>query len=130
MSALVIDGGRPLRGAVTVEGNKNAVGIFGYSYLEENADKVQGLNMNGVAPTYDNIASFKYPGARPLYLYVKKAHLDAIPGLKEFLAQWTGMWAKDGPLAKHGLVASPADAMAKANTAATAHTLLDGAELK
>lgn len=113
-----------------IEGNKNAVGIFGYSYLEENADKVQGLNMNGVAPTYENIASFKYPGARPLYLYVKKAHLDAIPGLKEFLAQWTGMWAKDGPLAKHGLVASPADAMAKANTAATAHTLLDGAELK
>src|SRR5690606_13870910 len=47
--------------------NPNAVGVFGFSYLEENADKVQGLPMNGVAPTYDNIASFAYPGARPLY---------------------------------------------------------------
>ena len=113
-----------------IEGNKNAVGIFGYSYLEENADKVQGLNMNGVAPTYENIATFEYPGARPLYIYVKKAHLEAIPGLKEFLAQWAGMWVKDGPLAKIGLVASPDDVMAKANTAATTHTVLDGAELK
>ena len=61
---------------------------------------------------------------------MKKAHLDAIPGLKEFLAQWTTMWVKDGPLAKIGLVASPDDVMAKANASATAHTLLDGAELK
>ncbi len=49
-----------------IEGNPNAVGIFGYSYLEENADKVQGLPMNGVAPTYANISSFAYPSARPL----------------------------------------------------------------
>lgn len=113
-----------------IEGNPNAVGIFGYSYLEENLDKVQGLPMNGVEPTYENISSFAYPGARPLYMYVKKAHLDAIPGLKEFLAQWTQMWAKDGPLAKIGLVASPAEAMEAANTAATQYTTLDGAELK
>ena len=113
-----------------IEGNKNAVGVFGYSYLEENADKVQGLNMNGVAPTYDNIASFEYPGARPLYVYVKKAHLDAIPGLKEYLAQWTKMWAKGGDLAKIGLVASPDDVMAANQKAATEYTTLDGAQLK
>ena len=113
-----------------IEGNPNAVGIFGYSYLEENADKVHGLTMNGVEPTYENIASFEYPGARPLFMYVKKAHLDAIPGLKEFLAEWTTMWSKDGPLAKIGLVASPDDVMAKNQAAATQFTTLDGSELK
>ncbi|MBX7481409.1 substrate-binding domain-containing protein [Qipengyuania qiaonensis] len=113
-----------------IEGNPNAVGIFGYSYLEENADKVQGLNMNGVAPTYENISSFEYPGARPLYVYVKKAHLDAIPGLKQYLAQWTTMWARDGELAKIGLVASPDDVMATNQKAATEFTTLDGAQLK
>lgn len=113
-----------------IEGNKNAVGIFGYSYLEENADKVQGLTMNGVEPTYENISSFEYPGARPLFVYVKKAHLDAIPGLKEYLAQWTKMWAKGGDLAKIGLVASPDDVMAANQKAATEYTTLDGAQLK
>ena len=113
-----------------IEGNPNAVGVFGYSYLEENADKVQGLEMNGVAPTYENIASFAYPGARPLYVYAKKAHLDAIPGLREYLLQWTKMWDKDGELAKIGLVASSADVMAANLKAATEYTTLDGAQLK
>ncbi|UVI38756.1 substrate-binding domain-containing protein [Qipengyuania spongiae] len=108
-----------------IEGNSNAVGIFGYSYLEENADKVQGLPMNGVEPTYDNIASFEYPGARPLYVYVKKAHLDAIPGLRQYLAEWTKMWSKDGPLARIGLVASPPETMAANLRAATEYTTLD-----
>ena len=111
-----------------IEGNPNAVGIF--SYLEENSNKVQGLHMNGVAPTYENISSFEYPGARPLYVYVKKAHLDAIPGLKQYLAEWTKMWAKDGDLAKIGLVASPDDVMAANQKAATEFTTLDGAQLK
>lgn len=113
-----------------IEGNMNAVGIFGYSYLEENLDKLQGLKVNGVEPTYDNIASFTYPGARPLFMYVKKNHLDAVPGLKEYLVTWTKMWAKDGPLAKHGLVASPDDVMAASTKAATEYTLLDGSQLK
>ena len=113
-----------------IEGNPNAVGIFGYSYLEENSNKVQGLHMNGVAPTYENISSFEYPGARPLYVYVKKAHLDAIPGLKQYLAEWTKMWAKDGDLAKIGLVASPDDVMAANQKAATEFPTLDGAQLK
>ena len=113
-----------------IEGNPKAVGVFGYSYLEENADKVQGLPMNGVEPTYEAISSFDYPGARPLYIYAKKAHLDAIPGLKEYLAQWTKMWSKDGDLAKIGLVASPADVMAASQKAATEYTTLDGSTLK
>ncbi|MDC0886651.1 substrate-binding domain-containing protein [Altererythrobacter sp.] len=90
-----------------IQGNPNAVGVFGYSYLEENADKVQGLPMNGVKPTYANISSFQYPGARPLYVYVKKAHVGAIPGLAEYLTKWTTMWDKGGELAKIGLVATP-----------------------
>lgn len=93
-------------------GNPRAVGIFGFSYLEENADKVQGLPMEGVDPTYDNIASFAYPGARAMYVYVKKAHMRAIPGLEDFMTEWVKSWNKDGPLARIGMVAMPADAMA------------------
>ena len=99
-----------------IESNPRSVGVFGFSYLDENVDKVQGLPMNGVNPTYDNIANFSYPGARPLYVYVKKAHMRAIPGLDLYLQEWVKNWKADGPLAKIGLVASPADEM-EANTA-------------
>lgn len=112
-----------------IEGNENAVGVFGYSYLEENTSKVQGLPMNGVEPTYDNIASFAYPGARPLYIYIKKAHLDQTTGLREYLLEWTKMWQRGGPLASIGLVASPDDVMAANLTAATQFTTIDGSEL-
>ncbi|MEP3051875.1 MAG: substrate-binding domain-containing protein [Erythrobacter sp.] len=101
-----------------IEGNPRSIGVFGYSYLEENSDKVQGLPMNGVDPTYENISSFAYPGARPLYVYVKKAHVGVIPGLDSFLAEWVKNWTADGPLADIGLVASPADVMAANETAA------------
>ena len=113
-----------------IESNAKAVGVFGYSYLEENADKVQGLKMNGVDPTYENISTFTYPGARPLYIYVKKAHLEAIPGLKQFLAEWANAWGKDGPLARIGLVASPSEVMAKSREAATTYATMTGDELK
>ena len=99
-----------------IESNPRTVGLFGFSYLDKNADKVRGLPMNGVDPTYDNIASFAYPGARPLYIYIKKAHMRAIPGLELYLQEWVKNWKADGPLAKVGLVASPSDEMA-ANTA-------------
>ncbi len=88
-----------------IEANPRTVGVFGFSYLDENSQKVQGLPMNGVDPTYDNIASFAYPGARPLYVYVKKAHMRAIPGLDLYLQEWIKNWKKDGPLARIGLVA-------------------------
>ena len=96
-----------------IESNPDAVGIFGFSYLDENADKVQGLPMNGVAATYENISNFSYPGARPLYVYVKKAHMRAIPGLTDFLQEWIRSWGEGGPLASIGMVASPADVMAE-----------------
>ena len=113
-----------------ISSNPKAIGVFGYSYLEENADKVQGLPMNGSEPTYENISSFAYPGARPLFMYVKKAHLDAIPGLREYIAEWAKSWDKDGPLAKIGLVASPDDVRAANIAKATDFTVLTADELK
>lgn len=113
-----------------LEANPKAVGVFGFSYLEENADKLIGLEMNGVMPTYASISDFSYPGARPLYIYVKAAHLDAINGLREFVTEWTKLWAKGGVLAKAGMVVSPDDVIAKNTKAATEFTPLDPAELK
>lgn len=101
-----------------ITNSPKAIGVFGYSYLEENLSKVQGLPMNGVEPTYDNISSFAYPGARPLFMYVKKQHLDNIKGLREYVTEWTKHWGKDGALAKIGFVASPDDVQA-ANLAKT-----------
>lgn len=101
-----------------ITNSPKAIGVFGYSYLEENLSKVQGLPMNGVDPTYENISTFAYPGARPLFMYVKKQHLDNIKGLREYVTEWTKHWGKGGTLAKIGLVASPDDAQA-ANLAKT-----------
>lgn len=113
-----------------IVGNPRAVGVFGYSYMEENGDRVQGLPMNSVQPTYENIASFAYPGARPLYVYVKKSHMRAIPGLEAFMQEWVKSWGKEGPLAKVGMVAMPADAMQANAAKVQAMTLLTKAELE
>ena len=113
-----------------LEANPAAIGIFGYSYLEENADKLRGLTISGVTPTYQSIADFSYPGARPLFIYVKQAHLDAIKGLKEYVAEWAKSWGKGGVLAKAGMVVSPDDVQAKSAKIAAALTPLDPAELK
>lgn len=113
-----------------LEANPKAVGIFGFSYLEENLDKLQGLTMNGVAPTYATVSDFSYPGARPLYIYVKSAHVAAIKGLKEYVAQWAASWGKDGVLAKAGIVVSPDDVQAANVRVATELTKLDPTTLK
>ncbi|WP_136162764.1 substrate-binding domain-containing protein [Sphingomonas flavalba] len=110
--------------------NPDAVGIFGYSFLEENLDTLAGIPIDGVEPTYDSIASFAYPGARPLYIYVKSAHLRAIPGLKEFVAEYAGAWNPGGPLARRGLIAATPDVRAQNVAVATALTPLDPAVLK
>ena len=86
--------------------------------------------MGGVVPTYASIADFSYPGARPLYIYVKQQHIAAIKGLKEFIAEWAKSWGKDGVLAKAGMVVSPDDVQAKNATVASSLTLLDPASLK
>ena len=94
-----------------LEANPSAIGIFGYSYLEENEDKLQGSLVEGVSPVFETIASGKYPAARPLFIYVKKAHVDVIRGIKEFLAEYVSDKAlgQDGYLADKGLI-PPSDA--------------------
>ncbi len=85
-----------------LEANPNAVGIFGFSFLDQNMDKLQGSFVDGVQPTFDAIADGEYPVSRPLFFYVKKAHADVIPGIKEYLQEFTSekAWGPDGYLAK------------------------------
>jgi phosphate transport system substrate-binding protein len=92
-----------------LEANPNAFGIFGYSFLEENADKIQGSIVGGEEPTFENISAQKYPVSRPLFFYVKKAHVGQIPGIKEFVAEFTSekAWGPDGYLADRGLIPLP-----------------------
>lgn len=101
-----------------VAANEGAIGIMGYSYLEENEDKVRGIPLGGVAPTAATIADFTYPGARPLYLYVKGDHLSAIPGIREYVAEFAKGWGPSGYLIRRGLIASPADKLAAQDQAA------------
>jgi len=92
-----------------LQSNPNAMGIFGFSFLDQNADKVQGSAIEGKVPTYEAIADGSYPVSRPLFFYVKKAHVEVIPGIKGFLAEFTSekAWGKDGYLADKGLIAMP-----------------------
>ena len=101
-----------------LKSNPNAVGIFGYSFLEENLDTVRGIAISGVTPTYDAIASGEYPGARPLYIYVKKQHVGVIPGIQEFVTEFVNAGASDGYLVKAGLIASPDATRSKMQEAA------------
>jgi phosphate transport system substrate-binding protein len=112
--------------------NPNTVGVFGYSFLEENTSKVKGISINGVQPTYETIASFKYPGARPLYIYVKNAHVKAIPAIRAFVAEMTKESAigPNGYMRSGGLVAAPAGIRAKSQQAARTLTPVKFAELK
>ncbi|HRD66167.1 MAG TPA: PstS family phosphate ABC transporter substrate-binding protein [Candidatus Competibacter sp.] len=90
--------------------NPNALGLFGYSFLEENLDKIQGETIDGVAPAFESIADGKYPVARPLFFYVKKAHVGVIPGIKEYVAEFTSEKAMgdEGYLSAKGLIPLPA----------------------
>ncbi|MFA0810385.1 PstS family phosphate ABC transporter substrate-binding protein [Microbulbifer epialgicus] len=89
--------------------NPNALGIFGFSFLDQNADKVQGSMIEGQAPTFDSIAGQSYPVSRPLFIYVKKAHADVVPGIKQFLAEFTNerAWGDEGYLADKGMIPLP-----------------------
>jgi phosphate transport system substrate-binding protein len=89
--------------------NPNALGIFGFSFLDQNTDKIQGAIVEGNPPTFENIASGKYPLSRPLFFYVKKAHVGVIPGIKEYLAEFSSekAWGKDGYLSEKGLIPMP-----------------------
>ena len=86
--------------------NPNALGVFGYSFLEQNADQVQGSEIDGVAPVFEAIADGSYPVSRPLYFYIKNAHLDRIPGIREYVTEFLSEAASgaDGYLADKGMI--------------------------
>jgi len=89
-----------------LQANPAAMGIFGYSFLEQNGDVVQGSIVNGVAAEFEEIAAGNYPIARSLFFYVKKAHVGMVPGIEEFLAEFTNedTWGDEGYLADKGLI--------------------------
>ena len=92
-----------------VDANKNAIGVFGLSFYQNNTDKIRVGTMGGVVPSVETIASGEYPVSRPLYFYVKNAHLDVIPGLQEYVEFFVSdeIAGPDGPLAAYGLVSDP-----------------------
>ena len=92
-----------------LEANPNAVGIFGFSFLDQNMDKIQGSYIEGMKPEFEAIADGSYPVSRPLFFYVKKAHVEVIPGIKEYLAEFSSdkAWGPDGYLAEKGMIPMP-----------------------
>lgn len=92
-----------------LQANPAAVGVFGFSFLDQNSDVIQGSFIEGTAPTFEAIAEGAYPVSRPLYFYVKKAHVDVIPGMKGYLAEFTSdkAWGEEGYLADKGMIPMP-----------------------
>ena len=92
-----------------IDANKNAIGVFGLSFYQNNTDKLRVATMSGVVPSVASIASGEYPVSRPLYFYVKNAHLDVIPGLQEYVEFFVSdeIAGPDGPLSAYGLVSDP-----------------------
>ncbi len=92
-----------------LEANAKALGIFGYSFLEQNEDRIQGSLIDGVAPEFELIASGKYPVSRPLFFYIKKAHVGKIPGIPEYVTEFTSekAWGDEGYLVDKGLIPMP-----------------------
>jgi len=110
-----------------IDANSNGVGIFGLAFYENNTNKLKVATMGGVAPSTETISTGQYPVSRPLYFYVKKAHIGVIPGLKEFISFFVAdeVAGPDGPLSAYGLVADPELSATQAAVAAEA-TMGDG----
>ena len=85
------------------------IGIMGFSFLDQNSDKIKGSIVEGNEPTFENIAAGAYPVSRSLFFYIKKAHVEVVPGIKEYVAEWTkeSTWGPDGYLADKGLIPLP-----------------------
>ncbi len=109
-----------------LEANPAALGIFGYSYLEQNEDRIQGSPIDGAAPDFDQIVSGEYPISRPLYFYVKKAHVGRVSGLTDYITEFTSERAigQDGYLVEKGLIPMPEDELVRVREAAAKLQLL------
>lgn len=113
-----------------LKANPESVGIFGYSFLEENLADVNGISIGGVAPSYDAIASGSYPGARPLYIYLKKQHVGRIPGLQEFVKEFVAAGGEDGYLKKIGMITAPEQIRSLMQSAAEQLPILRSLDLR
>jgi phosphate transport system substrate-binding protein len=112
--------------------NPKAVGIFGFSFLEQNSDKVQGAIVNGVAPTFETIADKSYPVSRPIFVYAKKAHIGVVPNIEGFLAELTSekAWGDDGYLTDKGMIPMPAPMRKQVAADVASQTVISGKGLK
>ncbi len=115
-----------------LEANPKAFGVFGYSFLEENASKLAGVPIDGVVPTFETISDGTYKPSRELYVYIKKAHVGVIPGLDKFAAEYVSDTAsgEEGYLSEKGLVPLPAERHAEAAKAVLAMETINGDKLK
>ena len=104
-----------------LEANPKAFGVFGYSFLDQNKDKLQGSIVEENAPTFENISSGKYPISRSLYFYIKNAHVGKIPGISEYVAEFTSekAFGSGGYLQEKGLIPAPSDERAAVRAAAS-----------
>jgi len=111
-----------------LEANPNAFGVFGFSFLDQNTDKVQGSQVDGTEPEFELIADGSYPVSRALYIYVKAAHVGAVPGIEGFLAEFTSekAWGDEGYLTDKGLIPMPTDERKAFADAAASLTPLKG----
>ena len=91
----------------------SAYGIFGFSYLDQNSDTLQGAVISGTNPTFDEIANGTYSVSRALYFYVKHAHVGVVPGINEYMAEWVKHWGEDGALSDAGMIPMPKEERAK-----------------
>ena len=112
--------------------NPNTIGVVGYSYVEENLDKLSPVSINGFTPSIESIQSSKYPGARPLFFYVKNAHLKAIPGIKAYAAEFVreSTFGPQGYLSGLGLIALSSAERLRSQRFATSMTPMTSAGLK
>lgn len=115
-----------------LEANPNALGIFGFSFLDQNSDKVQGSIIEGVEPEFDTIANKSYPISRPLFFYVKKAHIGVVPGIDGYLSEFSSekAWGEDGYLGEKGMIPMPIELRAQYAASIKNQKTMTGEELK
>ena len=111
-----------------LESSPNAFGIFGYSFLEENVSKIQGVTVDGVAPDLDTISSLKYGPSREMFVYIKKAHIGVVPGLDKFMSEYVSnkAAAAEGYLERKGLVPVPKEKLAVSQANVSAQKVMTG----
>jgi phosphate transport system substrate-binding protein len=113
-----------------LEADPAKLGVFGFSFLDQNADRIKGAKVEGVEPTFDNIASGDYPVSRDLWFYVKKAHIGVIPGIAEYMTEFLDEDAigEDGYAVEKGLIPLEEDELEQFQSAVTDLTVMTGEE--